>query len=1502
MVRDGGELKKLGTLILGLLFLVLVTGTGYAHYIDVYVNDTMMEGQNVTITGTVYDSTNTSLARANVTVNATFNETSLITNTSAAGAFNFSIQSPAVFGEYNISIATNETTKYLSMYVMNISTGTITFISKLPPYAAGDTFLINVTMYDPAGGYLANYTPVVEIYKSNGKKQSWTIANRTSTSVNSGIITYNITVPSGAYGNYAIFVDHGAAYSIIYVLSGYVVAVNTKTGDGTVRSDFAPDENVTVEAKIRTTSGTPTNGTNVTVIFKHPNGITYNYSMNAGATDGVYNYTYTNTSSTGSYEVTVRATVNGNSLESSTFFTTERLKAKVEQGKGFFIEWGDKSAFTAGGTVSLNVIVTNLTDDSVIPGALGGGTGVINCTENGTLVTSVKNVNGSSFSPTVTYDAGGVYFGNSVCRIQFTAPTQTGFYKIVVNTTEGTNLDVIATGYFSVQKYILKFTPVSSMGGDMEFMTMLYPGSNATFQVSAYDMNTNAEVAGINITNITVVKLKPMEFMSGSTDITGITIRNVTYGSEPTMTIALPENQTGPFQMEGQAVINETGGGSEVVAGSAFYIAKYIMGFLNAGSAGGDGGGGGGPGGPGGGMSACSGTTTFSGSVMDIKSNSAASGVSFNNILEAREELTGKEISECLNLTQNVSSSTGAVGVPVLFLNSTHGKPSYCDSLSGFYFMLINVTYQGKADSIPSGFMCKRLSFWPNPSSWRVSPDASVNITVSSVTRLEGGATVTNGEVSIVRAMNFNPMTGGKFLPLNGTINTSLSGGQATLTLSPSNFSQSKWPNGFVDITVKVCDTSNECDTSWSGFQVTPFDLWIAQVNGNSNIWGQTFGPSQDVIVTLQAATNVSRDSGNYSQLLNGSNTTTTGFTAKIGKPWEGKLDTVTVNGATLVNDNWDDVGDTVTWGTETWNVNLTIPASTKKGETMLTITVNNSNSDEAFTDVWFEIATYSVAIPTEEGMSMDYWYRTDSPADLSDLNAMGFNLTELENDNNILNQTQDICVKTGFITERYGNQQTSQTYENETKIMVIANNSGSHDLIVFNNSGTLSFVAARQSYNGIYVWSIEDCGWIKIINSTASGSEQWGGNYQINTTFYMPYIVTSATTSAAVANANVSINAIIKQMDSAGGGGGMGFEEKLVANTDYTSGTSLTDANGVAFVPVNIITKSGSFQLFWKLTIADTTDTATFSTGTQVVIRNFQAYGDRVRKLIDKHANVVIPLYKYNATTGSVWNYSVTANSIVYNGTWDESTGGYYGDLAATGELIYDGCQNDPTAKMHFIYNPITNKTVIDDDSDVNNTQDGKDSNNATEGYDCNNVVNDKTDINWSAEVESSINDTFSFSAGQNNVELGVSAIRQTDENTTKIAFFQYNPAGNQFKDPVSSDYENVTVKVCAESFDRPRLNYAGASVYIYAQQWGMGPTPTQTALHWFDPINGTLYTFGEKNATTGPHGCVALDITYPNGWPNGVAELKAKVSYNMSGTVRTEDSWVTEVFKSWW
>lgn len=1456
----------------------------FANYPDLYSNLTVNPGDVINITGGIKNSTGGLVGNENFTINfTTFNGTA---STNGTGSLHANFSAPTKLGEHNITITYNGTSRKIKVWITNVSStySTISFITQKPPFSAGDTFLINVTMKNYTNAHVTNFTPLLEVYTTNGQKQSWTISNTTNSAVHNGIITYNVTVPSSAEGGtYAMILEKGRVVTSIYILSGYVMAVNIQTLQNETRASYAPGSQLDAVAKIRDTSGNPiSNATNVIATIGFPNGTSINFTFSSGSS-GRYNATFISNTLSGDYTVSVNANSSGTILDGSTSFTLRAISVSLSEEKGFFHEWGDSTGISPGSILSFNAVVTNLTDDSVYTGSTNGGDSQVNCSSV-SLLDVTNSVNGSKIPTAITSTATGLFSGTTVCKIVFAAPNTTGTYRIRVNASIGTGSSLQSTGitYFSVQNYFMKPTTVSSLGGDFDFVVMVLAGSNLTFQLGAFDLANNREVAGNNITNISIIKIKPLSFAGGGDDITEgllgmstkFNISNITSGSAtagPTITITLPVNRTGPFIAEITAIINGTT--PETITGRAFFMSKYVMGFLsNSGRddvAGGKGEfEGGGFGGFGSGSS-CSGREVFTGDVKDLNGNNNAQGVEFVNILEAREELTGSNIASCLSMGRNVTDTNGKINLSVTFSSS-----GSCASLSGFHIVIFNVTYQGKTDEVPAGFNCKRLNFFPSTSQFNYAPTSSVNFTINNARRINDSRSISNGTILIQRGFNFNPSTGPKALTPNGTLNFTMRDGTANYILYPSNFSLSKWPSGFIDTTPRLCSNSSEgstCDTSFGGFAVKPYNVRVETINGQSP-FGGTFSSGQNVTIRIQASTNVSRI--NYSSLVNG-NTTTTGFTLKFGLPFGGKLTSLTTNAVALISDGWNHSSHTQTYGAELWEINATVPSTAKKGFNMLIITINNSLSEESEADppIFMSIKTFNVQVGVEEGVMMTRFFNLNMQTQNESLSdEFGFNATNLTGTRNLRSKSGVVCARLGFNSTIYNENSAAGVHGNDYSVLLLDNTTaGVYDTVILNRSGEFTILRQGQNRSAMYIWKIDDCGFFKVVNATKTRQnsfDSYAGSYERGSIFTVPYIVKSGATSSPLSGVTVSANALIKQLDSSGGGAGNGFGGKL-ASSAYTATSGTTDGNGLAFLQMNISGDSGSMMIFWKLNTSDgLTDTASFNSfgfggesGTQVQIRNFDAFGGRVARL-GNNSNRVITVSRTNISSSlNVWNYTLLNPDVfAYNGT---------------GRLPISNSETN----LWFVFNSTNNLTIIDDDTNLNTT-----------GFASNADGPSIAEGGSISEVSGFSNSTYMLSSDS----YALSAIR-TVGNDIKLAFYSDTSA---YQYPVTAANSNVSVRICAQDFARPAAGYSGVSVYMYAQDFSTFPA-TQIPLNWSDPINGTVYTFGNNNVTTGPKGCVAVDVVHSTGWSTRPAAVKATLTRNTGTQNQTEDIWVDWVFR---
>jgi hypothetical protein len=982
----------------------------------------------------------------------------------------------------------------------------------------------------------------------------------------------------------------------------------------------------------------------------------------------------------------------------------------------------------------------------------------------------------------------------------------------------------------------------------------------------------------------------------------------------------------GPASAEVEASV-----GGETVRGNVFFVANYLMGFMKPSSSGG---------GEGGmmSMSSCNGNVTFTGRIQEVKSGQAvtAGSVMINSIAEAREEFTDKNIIDYVTLlSTGTSDSTGTVSINISF-------GSY--SFSGFYFILLNATYMGKTAGIPAGFMCKNLNFWPNvyavggnDATWQIAPTSGVKIVIINISRMNDSQKIGNSTISFPRLFNFNPSKGGESILIptsafsgNVTfINFSGSGQSAqnnvTVYLHPDNFTLSdgtslngRWPTGFIDLQPTVCTSSlgstypwsDGCDTGFGGFQVVPFDAWM-----ESWPWGQSMSVNSTLSYVVSAKTNVSINctsttcDRNISSVYTGANNT--GFTIKLGRPWEGELTTISDATVQLVSDDWNNTNHSALGGTERWRINFTIPTTMRKGETQVMITVNNSNGETNDIFLFTTLTKYTIKIPYEEGI--ESWWG-GNVNDVGFLSNSRWNMTAVNQTLNIWSKSNNVCYHFGLNSTRYSNNARytinynyGRSMENISIMLIDNATSGIYDFLLINNTGNLSYANVNNrtiSQNafgvpGLYLRKIDGCYYVKITNATAITTADttaygqlpsWGGDGQVNNLMTIPYVALLGSTP--ISGMNVHVNGIAQQNDQ-----GFGFVTTLTgtyneggvvaSGQNYSYINATTDSLGLAFLRVNV-TSSGRFNLFWKVNSSSDSDTATMASGTNIELRSFDTYASAIYSNETNWASVVTLRWANNsvgATDAPIWNaFNGTLSNYVYNGTVTEASPSSFiiDNVASTWYVVYD--PNSTTS-------PTFGLLRLDDDANLTSYQQGNPNN-------ANNDTNDYPMFNfWWNGSSDNVNTSF---GAVSNMQIKVGAYQPNTTSATntsnfvKLQIYQDNPTYSNIP-AIRSANGNITVRVCAQTFDVPsRKPIYNATVKLYTRVYGMGP-PQTVWLTLFNPFDDSTAATGgssepSSTITTGPAGCVAFKATYPDGWPTGCREVQGKIT---SGTT-TEQTWV--------
>lgn len=1466
-----------------LLSVILFSSIAFANYIDAGADSAVMTSQLIPVSGFVKTNAGSALANVNVTASVTGGASGTTANTTATGSDgNFSITlNITSVGDFLINVSTSNAStvsKLLPLRVRNVSAAAIAFINPNPPFNNGTSFIINVT-FDG----IPTQAPVVKIYALNGVQDTtWTIANLTPAFNSSTVVQYNITVPAAASGKYGLVVENGVAFALILVKSSIGSFLDIQDLSNSTTPAFSPAETVRLVTKVRDSSG-PIITASVIAFITLPNGTSVNTTLSHnsasnGSYTGTFNISSQSNQQTGTYSVRARTTSGSVTLDNSASFVVRVLSSRLTIVKDFFFDFGASSAFQAGGQVSFDFIVSDTATDTDIAAAAGGGQGAINCTAGGLGgVNVISTKNALTNAPVVMGNINVSVvnsFGQNVCRINLTAPSTDGVYSITVNTTvglAGTAANVTnAAGFFSVQSYILQAKPISSIGSGDEFLHALKPGTNVTFEVSVRNLSAGgAAVTGSSITGIVVTKIIPLNFVGGSEADIAVANYTVVLGTataNPRVTVLIPENKTGPFNLEIQANVGGT------IRGTSFYFAKYINGFAFPSGffGGGPGGPGDGPeGGGGGGTFKCAGTQTFQAKLFDVETNQPAKNVVFNAIKEAREELTGRSVLSLLSINSStVSDSNGQANISITFSSS--------GSFSGFHFFILNVTTSaGKFDLVPGGFECRNLIFFPQTSgvgsqSFDVSPTSVISVSITSVKNASNGATITNFTAQVIGIDNFRPGSGGKFYA--GPLKIfNLTNESTSFLIMPDNFTSlgTSWPNGFVGMRLRVCDNSTlpTCDTNFAGFRVVSFEAF----QGGSGFGGfggfgspSSYFPGATVSINISARTNVFAPNAT-SNLDYGNATTKTGFNISVGLPWEGSLIRVNEANGTLLVDGWNSSANI---GFETWQISFVMPSGIKKGFNMITVTVKNYLNSTTDVDMAAQVSKNSIVVPDGEGVQMTNFGVAADVGVTSQVNSFyntyGINLTILNNTYRINSSSGRVCVRANMSVTRFGPGSQQIQYNNapavNVTIMLIDNGTaGTYDFAVINVSGrpVYSIAAVGQQLNssgafgGLYARKIYDCGFFEIINSTASKTgfgSGFGGQQSVNTNFFVPFIVKQQ--GVARPGVTINISQVVKQEDFGGGAGGFGFTGFL-GTSSYNVTTADTDSNGVAFVRMTVA-PAGSYGLIWRINTS-TSDTADFSETIPIEVKAFNTFGS-ISSAVPRAVTLT------RNTSSVIWNTSSISNHSVFNGTWNENSQGALTADANTSFfyiVLRNATFSDQLNALIDVPGGAYTNVLIDDDENMSQVRPYND------------PLLAAASGNWTSQI----------TIGQGgNDDLYIDGNRTVDSNTMQLLFSQQSSGFGSFIQNTGSSTKvdvNVTVRVCAETFDRPRKPVINAAVNMTVEKFSTTGPPTTVVLTMYNPFNNSAVPL----IYTGPSGCATFNVSRTSagetGWTSGFPNM---------------------------
>src|SRR3989338_4851352 len=147
-------------------------------------------GQTISFSG----STASAGVTQNETINAwLLNSSNVLVNSSSAsssnGAFNLSIAIPLVEGIYTVVFnSSNHTNRTMRLFASNFTNATVNISAAHPPSLPGDAFRIMARAINSTDSVLASRNVRINVYQSNGPRQSWGTDRDNTTDAN-GVTT-----------------------------------------------------------------------------------------------------------------------------------------------------------------------------------------------------------------------------------------------------------------------------------------------------------------------------------------------------------------------------------------------------------------------------------------------------------------------------------------------------------------------------------------------------------------------------------------------------------------------------------------------------------------------------------------------------------------------------------------------------------------------------------------------------------------------------------------------------------------------------------------------------------------------------------------------------------------------------------------------------------------------------------------------------------------------------------------------------------------------------------------------------------------------------------------------------------------------------------------------------------------------------------------------------------------------------------------------------------------
>ncbi len=827
-----------------------------------------------------------------------------------------------------------------------------------PVFSGGGNVQVTALALNVSGSPVSGEGITIEVIKDDGT----VIGSSSGTTDGSGLITKSITIPSESGIYHIIFNNIGhISFSVEnYELRGYVLSSELEpqhtfaAGDSmffaAVLSDASTDQPISAA------------DASVKAIVSGPGGFYTELSLSYAPAIGMWKVGSTASGSIGDYKVVYVATLtDGEEQKAFTGFEIrgydlflKPVSPERPELEGFS-PGEDGYIFVAGADLSTG----NMTDIAGLTGNAnktnftleilsGNGTDVTGTSWGVMNLTSFFN---QEFVPPWIQDEIKRHAGEGACVINFTAPSETGVYKVTVTVNLSGTIEEARTS-IGVQRIFVHGEPVTSDG---MFSPVVSRRENVTLRIMAFDPAQGTELPASNINDAGLIEV----FSEGAGDIVTAYMENPVFVPEndyKALKFYVNDTKLGFHHVK--FWVNATVDGSSTMAvGEGWFETRQFFIWAN-------------PEGEGGVFKAF-------GSNSPINLTVYVKDGSFNPVERATASIDeiryGKNWEKIsFDSSSSTSGSTDANGTCTLSVTPSSSLKS------GWYDVRIKVSAQDNAgdyitDYGRGWFEVRNFIFDVYPENWDVQAGQPINFTVrvmdaADMTALKSARATLKKIIYMGSWENPQPPMvvaepSGVYWDITTNITTS-----ETITYS-SGVTKS---GGYEFVFEAASGGNKEERRTW--IECRPFVAWAYPADDN---WERRYGIGDNMNITVKGM-----------------------------KKWDGtphNISATETNITRIMKEGWRmdrpyktqvDIADNITVTEKSANeVNITLNLTGwAQGAYFATIKVvdDSTPAAEVYTNFWFQVELASVSIPE--------FYRIGIPEGNVYTNKVSFNVTEQSN------------------------------------------------------------------------------------------------------------------------------------------------------------------------------------------------------------------------------------------------------------------------------------------------------------------------------------------------------------------------------------------------------------------------------------------------------------------------------------------------------------------------